>query len=410
MFMHEERLQKEIEEMRYLKEKQGQEYNSRESEYLRHIQALKDSTYNSDLKAQKDLEELKSMIQTLSKQREQDQDKIVEIKNQRDQPLLFDKLDQEKWKIIDGIISVPKKNVPIEDRAFVLQPDYNGKELSRADKAHLIQAGIRGLLDEVVDIDATNEETMERNLKLEMEDPLKASLLLIQFLGFRPKVVNFTKKTNSSDNEKGPNSIFGEDYYVPEKLYFTLNFFDFPMFKTEMVTFEGANEKGLSNMLAINQAMVFIKESYLHGGLEGKEVTYKFEVDPSISKSGDYYQEYIKYLYRKSLNIDLWDAETMMLYGTIKIPMKSLLRQGRQVATLTKEYDVIDPNMSRIKGSIQLLMKNIGKSPKVVEYRGDKKGVMVGRDGKIKRKIKSKVPLQLPKGLFIKNFFLSWRN
>ena len=418
--MQEERMQKEFEEMRYMKEKMMQEmsektekqikdsqdYYSKEAEYQRHMAALRDAQMNTELKTQKEFEELKSLIHTLTKQQEVDQDKILEMKHQRDQPLLFDKLDQEKWKIIDGIISVPKKTIPMEDRAFIMQPDFDGKELTRADKAHLIQAGIRGLLDEVAEIDATNHENMEKNMRIELEDTLKASLILVQFLGFRPKNVNFTKKPNAEEKQI---SLFGEDYYVPERMYFTLNFFDFPLFKTEMVTFEGANEKGLSNMLATNQALIFVKESYLRGGVEGKEITYKFEVDPSLTKSQDYYEEYLKYLYRKTLNIDIWDADTLMIFGTIKIPLRNLLRQGRQIANLTREFEVIDPNMSRIKGSVQVLLKNIGKSPQVMELRDKKKGFMTSKEGKIKKKVKSTRPLQLPKGNdFIFYFELIW--
>lgn len=233
--VQEERLQKELEEIRYMKDRMYQEmsektekqsrdaqdYSSREVEYQRHLAALRDAQMSSEVKTQKEFEELKTLLQTLSKQRELDQDKISEMKQHHDNPLLFDKLDQEKWKIIDGIISVPKKTIANEDRAFLLQPDFNGKELTRADKAHLIQSGIRGLLDEVVDIDVNTHESMEKNLKMEMEDPLKASLLVVQFLGFRPKIINFTKK--SQEDEK-INSLFGEDYYVPERLYFTMNF------------------------------------------------------------------------------------------------------------------------------------------------------------------------------------------
>lgn len=176
------------------------------------------------------------------------------------------------------------------------------------------------------------------------------------------------------------------------------------MFRTDMVTFEGMGERGLSNMISNNQALIFLKESYLRGGVEGKEVSYKFDVDPSLTRNSEYYYEYLKYLYRKTLNIDIWDAETLMLYGTIKIPLKHLLRQGRQVATVTREFEVIDPNFSRIKGSVQILLKNIGKSPQIVEMRDNKKGFMSSRDGKIKKKVKSTRPLQLPKGK-IKIFF-----
>lgn len=245
------------------------------------------------------------------------------------EPMLFDKIDQEKWKIIDGIISVPKKTVPNSERAFLLQPEYGIKDLSRADKAHLIQAGIRGLLDDVTDIDMSEKDQYEKNMKLELEDPLQASIILIQFLGMRTKIIDFK-------NSENPNSLFNENFYIPERLYFTLNLFDYPTFKTDIVSFDGVLEKGLSNILGSKNSLVFVRESYLKGQFESKEVTYKFDVDPSLTKNSKYFHEFIKYLFRKSISIDIWDADTLMLYGSVKIPLKSLLRQGRQVATMTK--------------------------------------------------------------------------
>ena len=72
-------------------------------------------------------------------------------------------------------------------------------------------------------------------------------------------------------------------------------------------------------LLKFDQFLVLIKESYLRGGTS-KEAAYRFEVDPSSmggSKSFvQYFDKFIKYLLGKSLHIDVWDADSLMLFGT----------------------------------------------------------------------------------------------
>ena len=80
---------------------------------------------------------------------------------------------------------------------------------------------------------------------------------------------------------------------------------------------------------------------------------YKWEVEGG--------EDWVRYLGRRTLTIDVWDAESLMMVGIVKVPLKMLMRQGRQVATLVKEFDVIEPNFERIRGGVQLLIKHIGK-------------------------------------------------
>lgn len=51
-------------------------------------------------------------------------------------------------------------------------------------------------------------------------------------------------------------------------------------------------------------------------------------VDPSEYNYNGAHRDFVKYLYKKSMHIDIWDADTLMLYGTIKVPLNTLLRKG----------------------------------------------------------------------------------
>lgn len=65
--------------------------------------------------------------------------------------------------------------------------------------------------------------------------------------------------------------------------------------------------------------------------------------------------------------MELWDSDSRMLYGTIKIPMRTLMRQNQDAAFIMKKADIISPDFKNVKGEIQLLVKNIGKEPRESE-------------------------------------------
>jgi len=44
------------------------------------------------------------------------------------------------------------------------------------------------------------------------------------------------------------------------------------------------------------------------------------------------HEDFVYYLYKKMLIIDIYDADTLMLFGTVKVPMRDLLRRGKQMA------------------------------------------------------------------------------
>ena len=51
-----------------------------------------------------------------------------------------------------------------------------------------------------------------------------------------------------------------------------------------------------------------------------------FSVDPSISRVKDENMRLANYLYDRFLTVDVFNAESLFLYGTCKIPMFELLR------------------------------------------------------------------------------------
>lgn len=75
--------------------------------------------------------------------------------------------------------------------------------------------------------------------------------------------------------------------------------------------------------------------------------------------------EYLKYSY---LSIDMYDADTRFLYGTTKLPLFELMRQGKEHISIAKEAEMCAPDTSEDRGSLKLIIGNQGHQMKVREY------------------------------------------
>jgi hypothetical protein len=90
-----------------------------------------------------------------------------------------------------------------------------------------------------------------------------------------------------------------------------------------------------------------------------------FKIDPSISKIDDEHQKLQQYLYDRFLTVDVFDADSLFLYGTCKIPLFELMRQGRGSVVRAKECEMCDPETGDSRGAIQMIMTNAGHGPSV---------------------------------------------
>ena len=77
-----------------------------------------------------------------------------------------------------------------------------------------------------------------------------------------------------------------------------------------------------------------------------------FEIDPSISRVKDENIKLSDYLKDRFLTVDVFDGDSLFLYGTCKIPMFELLRQGRGFVVRAKECEMCDPDTGDFKGAL----------------------------------------------------------
>lgn len=86
-----------------------------------------------------------------------------------------------------------------------------------------------------------------------------------------------------------------------------------------------------------------------------------FDVDPSISQVADENLYLARYLKDSVLTIDLWNGDSLMHYGTCKVPLHTIMRQGEPTKVVASEFDVCEPDQGQYVGGLQLLITNEGR-------------------------------------------------
>ena len=75
-----------------------------------------------------------------------------------------------------------------------------------------------------------------------------------------------------------------------------------------------------------------------------------------------------QYLKEGYLAIDVYDANTRFLYGTTRIRLCELLRQGRPHTVIAKEAELCSPDSTEFRGSLKVILGNQGQQEKEKIY------------------------------------------
>lgn len=82
-------------------------------------------------------------------------------------------------------------------------------------------------------------------------------------------------------------------------MYLTLNFFDFPKYKTESFSYEHQEDRNMIlKMIEKHSPIIIYREAFFKGE-EDKFMSFKFEIDPSKSKYYNLYKDFSLYLIKK---------------------------------------------------------------------------------------------------------------
>ncbi|XP_078414346.1 nephrocystin-4 isoform X3 [Cetorhinus maximus] len=257
---------------------------------------------------------------------------------------------------------------PVQAPILALGIDAGGTTTvtSRAALAQMHGVGFPEILDDnnelatVIDPD----ELSNFNLQREKADHLQCNEIILQFLAF--------------------SRVF-EGSNQPGSVYFTFQFYRFPPVTTQQVKLVKMRnlEKGTSKSTPL--ILVPLNKNGA-GNLNTPGLELKFMVEPSYMKEGEQ-RWFMQYLAMQTLQIDVWDAESLLLIGTAAVELKYLLRQGRtavqvshELAVITTEYALDVPmsladitkhgtvkpyGMTTItKGRLHMRLGNVGHQPK----------------------------------------------
>nr|DBA16425.1 TPA: hypothetical protein GDO54_003819 [Pyxicephalus adspersus] len=193
--------------------------------------------------------------------------------------------------------------------------------LSRAALARLHSVGFPEILDcnnevaEVVD----PSSPVNFNPQREEADYLQCNEIVLQFLAF-----SSVQQGNLSMN-------------WPQTLYFTFQFYRLQPVTTprlQLVQCKGTprSETPARVIVSLN------KDGSINQGCPGYQL--KYMVDPGFLKPGEQ-RWFLRYLALQTLQIDVWDGDSLLLIGSAAVEMKHLLRQGRTAVQVSHELEVI---------------------------------------------------------------------
>uniref|UniRef100_A0A8C5UD30 Nephrocystin 4 n=1 Tax=Malurus cyaneus samueli TaxID=2593467 RepID=A0A8C5UD30_9PASS len=273
----------------------------------------------------------------------------------------------------DQLRALPFTPLQLPMAAVGLQACSSHVSLSRGSLARLHAAGFPDILDrnqEPVEI-SEPVELGSCNLRLEEADPLQGNEIVLQFLAFG---------RDAQGSVEGP---------WPRTIFLTFQFYRFPPVTTprlQLVSTDGGPASGLA---VPAQLLVRVNED---GTLRAPGLQLKYMVDPAFLRPGEQ-RWFLRYLAEHSLQIDIWDGDSLLHVGSAAVKLEPLLRQGQtavrtyhELEVATTEYEPDGTVMGQealrhgalrplsvrvaVRGRLHLCLANVGEKPQLTQPKG----------------------------------------
>ncbi|XP_048823442.1 nephrocystin-4 isoform X2 [Lagopus muta] len=233
--------------------------------------------------------------------------------------------------------------------------------LSRASLALLHTFGFPEILDD-------NKEPLELteplnpahfSPRLEEVDALQSNEIILQFLAF----------------SRAPQDALEGTW--PSTVFLTFQFYRFPPVSTPRLQLVNADGERAVGSAVPAQVLLQLNEDGTPN-TEAPGLQLRYVVDPTFLRRGEQ-RVFVRYLAEQSLQMDIWDGDSLLLVGSAAVKLKPLLRQGRpavrtlhELEVITTEYeqdappaagrDVLCPLGARVavRGHLHLCLANVG--------------------------------------------------
>ncbi|XP_023555227.1 nephrocystin-4 isoform X2 [Octodon degus] len=125
----------------------------------------------------------------------------------------------------------------------------------------------------------------------------------------------------------------------PKTVYFTFQFYRFPPTTTPRLQLVQLDGTGKTSSGSLSHVLVPIsKDGSFDAGSPGLQLRYT--VGPGFLKPGEQ-RWFLRYLASQTLQIDVWDGDSLLLVGSAGVSMKHLPRQGRPAVQVLHELEVV---------------------------------------------------------------------
>ncbi|XP_064381448.1 nephrocystin-4 isoform X2 [Dromaius novaehollandiae] len=222
----------------------------------------------------------------------------------------------------DQLRELPFTPVQAPIAAVGMQTGSSSTVHTRASLARLHASGFPEILDcnkEPVEI-ADPADPVNFNPQLEEADVLQSNEIILQFLAFSRVLQNGLEVTR------------------PKTVFFTFQFYRFPPVTTPRLQLADTGSEKAARSAASPRVLVQMnKDGTLSSGSPGLQL--KYMVDPAFLKPGEQ-RWFLCYLADHSLQIDIWDGDSLLLVGSAAVKLKHLLRQGRTAVRSHHELEV----------------------------------------------------------------------
>ncbi|XP_060057306.1 nephrocystin-4 isoform X2 [Erinaceus europaeus] len=199
----------------------------------------------------------------------------------------------------------------------------SGKKPSRASMVLLQASGFPEILDaNKQPVEAVSPtDPVKFNPQKEESDGLQSNEIVLQFLAF------------SRVSQDSPGTPW------PKTIYFTFQFYRFPPATTPRLQLVQLDRTGGTSSGSLSHVLVPIgKDGSCDAGAPGFQL--KYMVDPGFLRPGEP-RWFTRYLAMQTLQIDVWDGDSLLLIGSAAVQMKHLLRQGRPAVQVSHELEVV---------------------------------------------------------------------
>nr|XP_002122811.1 nephrocystin-4 isoform X1 [Ciona intestinalis] len=203
--------------------------------------------------------------------------------------------------------------------------------LSRASYARLYTSGFPDIMDrsnspaQVVD---ASDPMFRPAINNDITDVLQTNEIIIQFLAFSHPV--------PASSEAPPPPI--------HSIFFSFQFYRFhPVSTQRMSIIRKPDIEGNPQAPCVLRKIESGEK--LDEGRPGLEI--KYYVDPVHMKPGDN-ATFLKYLSTHNLHVDVWDGDSLMLLGSLSVPLKHLMRGGKPAVCVNHELDIVHSEHSDV--------------------------------------------------------------